>query len=173
MEYKKGIVSSLRSERILLVILIAAAILAAAATILFLTRQPARTYQEENTPQSVVADYLTALRRGDFDRAASLVWVLDAPLDPERMRSALVDSALSEIARMRVQVGTERIRGEQATVSVGLDHASNDPLRERNLFEMPATLARHAGRWYITEMPYPFWTFQWVEDPSEAQKDPP
>lgn len=109
-------------------------------------------YHEAGTPQAVVADYITAMQRGDFSKAATMAVcysstfnssLADPPGDAERVK----------FRNTRFRVGEERVSGDSAEVTVRLLELTfprRNVYRER---DVRVSLMRIDGNWRISNFP--------------------
>jgi hypothetical protein len=124
-------------------------------------RQSFQEYLPEDTPQTVVHNYILALNRGDLERAYGyLVDSSDKP-DYERFRLALLTSS-ENLSQVSLQLGEARQSGEAASLSLTVIHSSGNPFQGAWEENSQAVLVRsEAGEWKIQSLPYPFWGFDW------------
>jgi hypothetical protein len=136
-----------RQHVILLVVVVAVGVLAAAAAVVSARRHP-ETYAS-GTPQRVVQEYLSAVVKGETDRAMGLL-VSDSPCTVGDLDAAYVGNVDRVVLR--------HASADETTARVDVDvvRASDDPIgatewTERQTFR----LVRESGAWRISGTPWP------------------
>lgn len=160
----------MRQDRFLLGILAGIGVLVVLAVGLYFLRQGNLTYGPEDTPGGVVRNYVVALKKGDYDRAASYLVTMNPAPDKLSFIQAY-GAQSSELASTSVEVGEESIILNKATVQLALVQGNSGLFNEPYRSQQVAELVRENGSWKIKQMPYPFWNFSWTPT-VEAQPAP-
>ena len=151
-------------DRFLIAILGAIAVLVVAALVIFSIRKGQETYLNQDSPASVVHDYILALQDGDYQQAYT--YLADASYKPDHLyfQQTLSNDQYS-ISTSQTQVGNEQIEGDQALVSVFLTQGSGGLFSQPYKNTQTASLIRQNGTWKITSAPYPYWGYDWYQAP--------
>ncbi len=161
----------LAQDRFLVSILGVITLLVIAALAIFIIRQGQETYLNQDTPTGVVHDYILALQRGDYQQAYSFLVEAENKPDILSFKQMLTNDQYS-ISTSEVQVGSEQIAGDQASVSVILTQGSSGLFSQPYQNSQPAGLVRQKGTWRITTAPYPYWGYDWYQ-PTGSNLKPP
>jgi hypothetical protein len=153
----------MKQDRFLLAILGGISVLVIAALILFFARQGILEYGSDNTPESVIRNYILALENEDFSRAYNYLSEEERPeyegflqvfigTDPTRQRTS-------------VRIGEAHPAGDRTLVDLTLIHQSSAPFQDAYYEETTASLVKEGDRWVIVQMPYPYWNWDWGQKP--------
>jgi len=153
----------MKHDRFLLGILVFIGLLVAAALALFFTRRESQTYGAEDTPEGVMRNYVLALQNHDFERAYG--YLADKYNKPtlDNFQQAFLNRQL-DISGAAIQVGkVEMVASEQALVDVTIVYAAADAFSPGSSSNMTASLVKQNGAWRISNMPYPYWGWDWYQ----------
>lgn len=150
----------MKLDRFLISILVGIGVLVVVALAFFFTRQGGQDYTNDDSPAGVIHNYLLALSQNDFNRAYPYLVSKDPMPGLDTFRQSYLNTR-QNIADVSVQVGETNILGDTATVTLTLIYSSGNPFNSSNRQQQNATLVRQGGAWKITEMPYPFWDYNW------------
>jgi len=154
-----------KHDRALIAILVAIALLAIIATGLFFLRQGDQNYSADDTPDGVVHNYILALQKRDFERSYSYLQEAAGKPDLNHFRAAFVSRQLDTSA-VAAQLGETNRSGPDATVDLIIVHMGNGPFG--NLFHETASALltqNQGGEWKISRLPYPYWGWDWYQQP--------
>lgn len=151
-------------DRFLIAILAVIAVLVVAALVIFSFRKGHETYLNEDSPVSVVHDYILALQNGDYQQAYT--YLVDASYKPDLLyfQQTLSNDQYS-ISNSQAQVGSGQTEGDQALVSVFLTQGSSGLFSQPYQNTQTASLIRQNGSWKISSAPYPYWSYDWYQAP--------
>lgn len=153
----------MKLDRFLIAIIAGIALVTIVAILLFLTRREgSATYPPDDTPEGVVAAYVMALQKEDWERAHAYLAEGDDKPDLGRFRQTL----FIEEPRQRdagVEIEATQVDGDRATVNLMVVNIGGGLFAD--IYRNPgvAILERQSGVWKIVEMPYPFWSFSWYQ----------
>lgn len=152
----------MKQDRFLLGILIGIGILAVLAIVRVLTYSPTQmNYGEESTPQGVVHNYLTAVYRGEYERAYTYLADNEQKPSLDTFRRSFMTGMIDPRNTM-ARVGKEEIiGGKTARVEVHILYPSSDPFSSSYGNVQYAFLMLQGESWKIESMPYPFWDGSW------------
>ena len=156
--------SVLKQDRFLIAILAAVGILVISALMVFFFRQDSHEYGSEDTPEGVVRNYVIAIHKEDFERAYSALQ--DAPSKPnyQEFRQPFLAGRL-ETSNVSVRMTETKITGDDAVVKLTLTHGGTNPFEGNWSEKRSAVLVLQNGKWKLTEMPYPYWAWDWDQKP--------
>ncbi len=150
----------MKQDRFLNAILIGIGILIASAVLVFFTRQQPLEYGQEDTPEGVIRNYILALQKEDFKRAYSyLKDDLEKPTQSEFQQMLINMSA--EIRNTGIQMGETNQFDNDASVAITILHSNNAPFDRGWDENTSAFLVLQNEQWKISNMPYPFWGWDW------------
>jgi hypothetical protein len=153
----------MKHDRFLLGILVFIGLLVAAALALFFTRRESQNYGAEDTPEGVMRNYVLTLQNHDFERAYG--YLADKYNKPtlDNFQQAFLNRQL-DISGAAIQIGkVEMVASEQALVDVTIVYAAADPFSPGSSSNMTASLVKQNGAWRISNMPYPYWGWDWYQ----------
>jgi hypothetical protein len=163
--------SSLRQDRFLLAIILVIGILIVIALALFFFRQGGQTYLSDNTPQTVVHNYILALQKKDFQRAYNYLDEKEGKPSFTQFHQAFINNQLNT-STAAAQIGEVTITGDEATVSLTLLQSGGGPFADTYRSSQAATTVRQSGTWKIDQMPFPFWSYDWYQKTAPAVPAP-
>jgi hypothetical protein len=153
----------MKQDRFLLGILIFIGLLVVAALALFFIRQDTQVYVADDTPEGVIRNYALALQKQDFQRAYSYLADLDGKPSYDTFHRAFLTNQLN-VSTNALQVGSvQYINNGEATVSLTILYSSGGPFTPGSSSTDTATLVQQGGAWKLSYMPYPYWSFDWLQ----------
>jgi len=162
----------MKSDRFLTSILIGIAALAVLAVVFFFARQGGQAYTSDTSPQGVVQNYLLAVNQDNFDLAYQSLAQMSPMPTLAQFQQYFLNSRQS-IANISIQIGETGLAGDQASVMMVFIQPDSSPFGTASHFQQTASLVRENGTWKITQMPYPYWDFNWIQaNPTEKPVRP-
>jgi len=153
----------MKHDRFLLGIMIFIGVLVIASVALFLARREPQPYRAENTPEGVIHNYILALQNRDYSRAYGYLADKDYKPTVDTFRQAFLIRTL-DISNTAIQIGnTDLFASDQAIVDLTVVYASGDPFSPGSNSNITASLEIQGGAWRITNMPYPYWGWDWYQ----------
>ena len=155
----------MKNDRFLTVILIVIALLVVASVSVFFLRQDSAVYLPEDTPESIVHNYILAVQDADYKRAYDyLAEKENKPTFDEFEEFYLFDQYRGGGAG--IQIGETLIVADAARVEVTvMDNNSGGIFFDRYYdYIESARLLKEEGKWKIIEMPYSYWMWEWYEE---------
>lgn len=151
----------MKQDRFLIGILVFIVLLVAVALGLFYTRQDTQTYGPEDSPEGVVRNYVIAVQNMDFERAYTYLAERDTKPSYDFFRKAFLNHEL-DTTNAAVQIGSTRnINDGEAVVDIILVYSSSDPFSRSWSDNQRANLIKQDGSWKLSNMPYPYWGWEW------------
>lgn len=156
--------NALKQDRFLIAILAAVGVLVISALVVFFFRQDSHEYGSEDTPEGVVRNYVIAIHKEDFERAYNALQ--DAPDKPtyQEFQQPFLAGRL-DTSNVSVRMTETKITGEDAIVKLTLTHGGTTPFDGTWREKRSAILVLQNGDWKLTEMPYPYWAWDWDQKP--------
>ncbi len=146
-------------------ILVAIVLLVVIATGLFFFRQGDQIYGTEDTPDGIVRNYILALQKNDFERAYGYLQEATGKPDFTHFREAFVSHQL-DISNVAAQLGETSLSGSNASIDLIFVHMGNGPFGNTSRETTSALLTQdQAGKWKITRLSYPYWGWDWYQQP--------
>jgi hypothetical protein len=97
----------------------------------------------------------------DFERAYGYLAERDGKPSYDYFRKAFLNREL-DTSNAAVQIGSPRsIDNTEAVVNVTLVYSSSDPFSNSWSDIQNASLIKQVGYWKLTNMPYPYWGWDW------------
>jgi hypothetical protein len=157
--------ADMRQDRFLSWILVGIGAVILIALGLFFFRRVEVTYLPEDTPAGVLNNYALALHQADYPRAYQyLAAGKNQPSYPDFRQSFLTDTSLSGASLIINETTAEK---DEAVVGVTI-LTSNGPFADTNRLKENASLLRQNGVWKISQAPYPYWRWEWLQTPVKA-----
>ena len=158
----------MKQDKFLVGILIGIVLLIAAALVLFFQRQNSQGYMAEDTPTSVINNYVYAIQQGDLDRAYSYLVDSQGKPSPVAFRSALFTGRFSD-SSTGVRIIDEKIIEKEGIASEAVVHlevlySNSGPFEGVYHSEDAARLRLQDGEWKISYMPHPYWQWDWYDE---------
>lgn len=156
--------SVLKQDRFLIAILVAVGILVISALVVFFFRQDSQAYGSDDTPEGVVRNYVIAIHKEDFESAYNALQ--DSPGKPnyQEFRQPFLAGRL-DTSNVSVRIKETKITGNDAVVKLTLTHGGTYPFQGNWSEKGNAILVFQNGSWKLTEMPYPYWAWDWDQKP--------
>jgi hypothetical protein len=154
----------MKQDRFLMGILGGIAALIVIALVLFFARQDTREYKTDDSPSSVVFNYVLAVTNKDYEMAYRYLADTENKPTYDEFRQSFLNGMIYA-DNVGVDVGEAEIDGDIASVEVNLIYSSSDPFSSSYRNVDRATLVREDGAWKITAMPYNFWDYNWYTAP--------
>ena len=154
----------MKQDRFLMGILGGIAVLIVIALVLFFARQDTREYKTDDSPSSVVFNYVLAVTNKDYEKAYTYLADTENKPTYDDFRQSFLNGMIYA-DNVGVDVGEAEIDGDIASVEVNLIYSSSDPFSSSYRNVDRATLVREDGEWRITAMPYNFWDYNWYTEP--------
>jgi hypothetical protein len=153
----------MKHDRFLLGILVFIGLLVVVSLGLFFGHHETQNYGAENTPEGVMRNYVLALQNHDFERAYGYLVDKDNKPTLDNFQQAFLNRQL-DISNTAIQIGkVEMITSKQALVEVTLVYAAVDPFSPGSSSNMTASLVEQNGAWRISNLPYPYWGWDWYQ----------
>jgi hypothetical protein len=151
----------MKQDRFLLGILIGiGALVALALGLFFLRKDSALSYVSEDAPEGVAHNYVAAIFQRDYERAYSYLAEKDGKPTFSQFKQAFLRGRVN-FENVGVDVAAAEINGDQALVTLYIQHGSSDPFSPGYRSEELAVLVLQEGDWKIEQMPYNFWSYDW------------
>jgi hypothetical protein len=154
----------MKQDRFLMGILAGIGVLIVIALVLFFARQDTREYKTDDSPSSVVFNYVLAVTNKDYEKAYSYLADIENKPTYDEFRQSFLNGMIYA-DNVGVDVGEAEIDGDIAVVEVNMIYSSSDPFSSSYRNVDRATLVREDGEWKITAMPYNFWDYNWYQEP--------
>ncbi len=152
----------MKQDRFWLGILAAIGLLVVVSLTIFFLRQGKEVYLPDDAPEGVAHNYVLALQQGDYERAYGYLADKEGKPSYEQFRQAFLSSQ-SEIRGTGVQIGDADLSDEAAYIEVTVVRASGGPFFDESRFTEAAILVKQNGGWRISQMPYPYWAWDWYQ----------
>jgi hypothetical protein len=162
----------MRQDRFLSGILIGIAVLVVISIALFLFRRDQSEYLPDGTPQSAVQNYVLALQKGDTQRAFNYLADGNGKPDLVTFQQSILQQE-SEISSTSLEVGEVTLSSNAANISVTVIRSSGGLIAQISRQPSSATAVRSQNTWKISNLPYPFWAYNWYQPTPELPKPAP
>lgn len=166
----------MRQDRFLIGILTGIGALVVLALAVYFLRRGGLDYVPEDTPQGVVQNYIVALQRRDYERAYRYLGNIPNRPDLAGFRNAFLSYLDREVALTGIEIGEVSLSasGSSARVYLTILRGGRGPFDQGFRENYTAELAQEDGQWKLQNMPYPFWSYDWVQPlPAEPVKPSP
>jgi hypothetical protein len=154
----------MKQDKFLTGILIGIGALIVLALVLFFTRQDAREYVSDTTPEGVVHNYVLAVLNKDYEKAYDYLADLDNKPTEEEFRQSFLNGMVYP-ENVGVEISDVETIGNDATVNLLIYYSYNDPFSSRYGSPDRANLVKQNGAWKLSYMPYNFWDYNWYQEP--------
>ena len=154
--------NDMKQDRFLIVILAAICLLVILAVGLFFIRQDTDTYGAEDTPEGVVRNFIIAIHNEDYARAHGYLQDSAKKPDYQEFSKPFLTTRLDP-SNISVRISDTRISGDETVVKLILTHTSTNPFQGSWSENGSAVLVQQDGDWKITDMPYPYWDWDWYQ----------
>lgn len=152
----------MKQDRFLFGILAAIGLLVVGSLALFFVRKDTQTYQPDDTPEHVVHNYVLALQQDDYERAYSFLADKENKVTYEQFRQSFFNNQL-DVRRTGVRIGPLKASGDEVFIEITVIHSTNDPFSKEWRSTETAILVAQEGSWRISQMPYPYWGWDWYQ----------
>ena len=153
----------MKNDRFLIAIIAGIAAIAVLALVLFFTRRDqVAAYPADDTPEGVIAAFVMAIENKDWDRAYAYLADGENKVDLARFRQIAVQE-FSNTRTAGVEIRSTQMNGDRADVELVVVNISGGLFSD--IYRNPgvAVLLRQNGNWKISEMVYPFWSYNWYQ----------
>jgi hypothetical protein len=160
----------MKQDRFLIGILVFIGVLVIAALVLFFVRPGALSYQSEDTPEGVVYNYALAVQNNDVERAYGYLAEKEYKPSQTAFNQAIMNGYLyTEGYALQVEE-TQILDEDEAWVLVSIHYLSSGPFDNGWTNQDHAALVRQNGKWKLTYMPSPYWSYDWYQVPYDPAK---
>ena len=160
----------MKQDRFLLGILVFIALLVVAALVLFFVRPSTPAYLPEDTPKGVVNNFIQAIQEDDLERAYSYMAEIEfKPTESAFSQALLTNLLYSEEYAIQIEQ-VQVIDDDEVWVMVSVHYLAAGPFETGWSNQDHAALIKQEGKWKLTYMPYPYWSFDWYQQTYELQK---
>ena len=161
----------MRQDRFLLAIVGGIAVVVIASLLIFFTRSRQVDYLDDDSPQAVTQNYILAIHRQDYERAYAYLAEGEQKPSYEQFRQFFFNQA-NTIPNTSVQIASADVSGDEAQVRLSVLHGGggllSDPYREAAV----AVLERDSSGWKLVQMPYPYASWDWFQEPFPSRPLP-
>ncbi len=161
----------MKNDRFFNGILVGIAAITVIAIAVYFLRQDRSQYLPEDTPAGVVNNFVLALYQQDYQKAYTYLAELENKPDIQQFRQSFLSYG-AEISNVSSQVGETSINVDSATVYLIIIRQAGGLFSEPYRDSQPAQLLLQAGKWKISNMPYPYWDYSWYQPPLDATGKP-
>ena len=151
----------MKNDRFLMGILIGIGLLVALALGLYFLRQEQPAYVNDETPEGVVHNYVTAVQLGDYERAYTYLANKSDKPTFDTFRQAFLNQLDPENASL--QIGSAFIFGDEASVEITILRSNNGLFGGTYREQQSAQLTLQVGDWKLFSGPYPYWNWDWYQ----------
>jgi hypothetical protein len=154
----------MKQDRFLTGILIGIGLLVIVALTVFFTRKDSQTYITEDTPESVVHNYVVAVLNRDYEKAYGYLADLEHKPTYEEFRRSFLNGEVNPESQA-IDIGEGNIAGDTATVNLVLIYNPSDPFSTGYRNSQSAALIKQNSAWKLTLMPqYNLWGYNWYQE---------
>jgi len=157
----------MKNDKFLIIIIIGIVGLVAAALIIVLSRAKTETYLADDSPEGVVHNYFLAVQREDYDKAYSYLSD-DLKNKPDLDDFILGIDNYNNVREASLQLSDTNITADRAQVKVAITtYSGGDLFDSRSYANRDTAHLRQttAGSWQLIQFPYPYWGYDWNEEP--------
>lgn len=159
----------MKTDRFLTAIIAGIGVLAVLALVLFFTRRANTPTLPDDTPEGVVMAFANAIQNREWENAYSYLADQENKPTLDRFRQ----TALSELTGQRsagIEIISTEINADRASVELAVVNVGGGLFSDVYRNPGVAVLIRQGGAWKISEMPYPFWSYNWFQPETLPQK---
>ena len=161
----------MKQDRFLTVILAGILIVAVLSLVVFFSRQKQPSYQMDDTPPGVLHNYVTALYQRDYEKAYSYLAEMKNKPEYTQFRQAFLSKQVDP-SNSDLQIESTEVNGDEALVSITVISTwGGGPFQNTNRSPDTAILIKQNGQWKISNLPYPYWGWDWYQ-PTPATVKP-
>lgn len=159
----------MKQDRFLTAILGGILLVAVLALVVFFTRMQQPVYQPDDTPEGVIHNYATALYKKDYEKAYGYLADMENKPDYSSFRQAFLSRQIDP-SNSDLQIDEVEIDTDQALVVISVISSWGGPFENINRSTATATLEKQDGQWKITNLPYPYWGWDWYQPQPDTVK---
>jgi len=145
----------MKQDRFLLAILAAIGLLIIVAVALFFIRQNSQTYGSEDTPESILRNYVLAINQEDYARAYDYLSDTETKPDFEQFQQDL-NRKTDIIDRTALKIISIDLAENEAKIKVIISREGTDLFETRYTSQRTVVCVYQDGVWKLTSVPYPF-----------------
>ena len=162
----------MKQDRFLTAILTGIAIVVVLSLVVFFTRQKQPAYQPDDTPQGVLHNYVTALYQKDYEKAYAYLADLENKPKYTLFRQAFLSKQIDP-TNSDLQIESAEISEREALVLISVISSWGGPFESTSRSAYTATLEKQNGQWKISNLPYPYWGWDWYQPQTDTVKPVP
>jgi len=159
----------MKQDRFLTAILAGILLVAVLALVVFFTRQQQPVYQPDDTPQGILHNYATALYQKDYEKAYTYLANMENKPTYSQFRQAFLSKQIDP-SNSDLQIDNAEINDDEALVLISVISSWGGPFENINRSTYTATLEKQDGQWKISNLPYPYWGWDWYQPQPETVK---
>jgi hypothetical protein len=159
----------MKKDRFLLGILIGIAVLVVLALVVFFIRPSGLQYGPDDTPEGVVRNFVVAIHLQDYQKAYDYLAEDDNKPTLEQFSQPFQLQFIIP-AEAGIEILDASTSGQSASVQASIIYNARDPFAGSYRSSDQAMLVLQSGQWKIKQMPYPFWYYEWYQEPYEEFK---
>ena len=159
----------MKQDRFLLGILIGIAVLVLLALVVFFLRPDGLQYGPDDTPEGVVHNFVVAIHLQDYQKAYDYLAEDDNKPTIEQFSQPFQLNFIAP-AEAGIEILDASTSGQSASVQVSIIYNARDPFAGSYRSSDQVMLVLQSGQWKIKQMPYPFWYYDWYQEPYEEFK---
>ena len=163
----------MKQDRFLLAILAGIGLLMVVAIVVVMSQSPgSEQYLSDNTPDGVVHDYFLAMQRKDYEKAYGyLSDELKNKPDLDRFIIDVSNSGVDQEASLKIGDVSQTDGYAEVEIAITNYRAGNIFDSGRYTTNDSAVLRQDAdGTWHLIQFPYPYWGWQWNEEPRNIEE---
>jgi hypothetical protein len=156
----------MKNDKFLIGIIIGIVALVVAAVIIVLSRAQTEIYIADDSPAGVVHNYFLAVQQEDYDKAYG--YLSDAMKNKPDLDDFILNVDNLNNQEASLQLNETKITADRAQVKIAVTTYSGGAVFERNSYTNRDTVhlrQNAAGNWQIFQFPYPYWGYDWNEEP--------
>jgi hypothetical protein len=165
---RKKLEKQMKQDKFLIAILIGIILLVVVTVVVVLTRAPgSEQYQPDDTPAGVVHNYFLAIQRKEYEKAFEY-------LSDELENKPDLDQFITDIGsndsgqESALKLGDLSQSGQYTEVEIVITNYRAGSVFDNNRYSTSdAAILRqdNNGQWRLIQFPYPYWGWQWNEEP--------
>jgi hypothetical protein len=159
----------MKTDRFLTAIIAGIGILAVLALVLFFTRRENTPSVPDGTPEGAVLAYVNAIQNREWETAYDYLADQENKPGLDRFRQVALSEQIGERSS-GVEIRSVEVNGDRADVELAVVNVSGGLFSDVYRNTGVAVLIRQGGGWKISEMPYPFWSYNWYQPESVPLK---
>jgi hypothetical protein len=160
----------MKQDKFLYAILAGIILLVVLSVVVVLVRAPgSEQYQPDDTPAGVAHNYFLAIQRNEYERAHSyLSDQLRNKPDLDQFITDIGNNSADQEAALKL--GNVSQSGQYTEVEVVVTNYRAGGIFDSNRYattDMAILRQDSNGRWRLIQFPYPYWGWQWNEEPRD------